>query len=272
MFNHYTFPKQKTYVIADNHGKFNKLKFELNKIKNCILIIAGDCGIGFRKEEEMNEYLLPLSEKCVKRNIQLLALRGNHDNPFYYNKKQLIYKNFMTIPDYSIITVGTINILCVGGAISHDRKSRNFFDQRKLEDLMEKEKISEEEASKKINRTYWPDEIPFYDEKILDEIYNKNILITHVITHTSPDFCFRKGLEKIKLLLLSDPPLEKDINESRKVLTNVYNHLIKNKHPIKTWTFGHFHESNKEIINGITFICLINADNFFEYISLETEK
>ena len=162
----------------------------------------------------------------------------------------------MTIPDYSVITVGTTNILCIGGAISHDRKTRKFFNQRKLEDLIEKEKISEEEASQKIDRCYWPDEVPFYDEKILDEIKKNNILISHVITHTSPDFCFRQGLTKIKLLLLSDPPLEKDINESRKVLTKVYNHLIKDKHPIKTWTFGHFHESNKEIINGILFRCL----------------
>ena len=110
------------------------------------------------------------------------------------------------------------------------------------------------------------------DEKILDEIISKNISITHIITHTSPDFCFRKGLDKIKMLLLSDPPFEKDINESRKVLTDIYNYLLKKGQKIKTWTYGHFHESNKEIINGITFTCLINADNFFEYISLDTEK
>ena len=253
MFKQYTFPKQKTYVITDNHGKFNKLKFELNQIKNCVLIIPGDSNIGFRSEEQMNEYFIPLSEKCVKRNIQLIALRGNHDNPYYYNKKQLIYNNFMTIPDYTIIKVGEINILCVGGAISNDRKTRKFFDQKKIEDLMEKEKITEEEASKKIDRTYWPDEIPFYDEKILDEIISKNISITHAITHTSPYFCFRKGLDKIKMLLLSDPPLEKDINESRKILTDIYNYLLKKGQKIKTWTYGHFHESNKEIINGITF-------------------
>ena len=271
MFKQYIYPKQKTYVAADNHGKFEKLRFELNKIKNCVLIIAGDCGIGFRKEEEMDKSLKPLSEKCVKRNINLIMVRGNHDNPYYYNTKPLVYPNFITIPDYSIVTVGETNILCIGGAISNDRKTRKFFDRQKLEDLMEKEKISEEEANKRINRTYWADEIPFYNEQILDEINKKNIAITHVITHTSPDFCFRQGLEKIKMLLMSDPPLEKDINESRKVLTNVYNYLIKSGQKIKAWTYGHFHESNKEIINGITFTCLINADNFFEYISLNTE-
>ena len=102
----------------------------------------------------------------------------------------------MTIPDYSIISVGEINILCIGGAISNDRKTRKFFDQKKLEDLIENEKISEEEANKKINRSYWVDEIPFYDEKILNEINEKNILITHVITHTSPDFCFIPIIEQ----------------------------------------------------------------------------
>ena len=59
MFKQFIYPKQKTYVVADNHGKFERLKFELNKIKNCVLIIAGDCGIGFRKEEEMNQSLQP---------------------------------------------------------------------------------------------------------------------------------------------------------------------------------------------------------------------
>ena len=168
MFKQFIYPKQKTYVVADNHGKFERLKFELNKIKNCVLIIAGDCGIGFRKEEEMKQSLQPLSEKCVKRNINLIMVRGNHDNPYYYNQKQLVYKNFITIPDYSIVTVGTTNILCIGGAISNDRKTRKFFDQRKLEDLMENEHLSEEEANKRINKTYWPDEIPFYNEKIKD--------------------------------------------------------------------------------------------------------
>ena len=45
------------YVVGDIHGEFRKLVFDITykyKIKNSVIIIAGDCGFGFNKPKYYN--------------------------------------------------------------------------------------------------------------------------------------------------------------------------------------------------------------------------
>ncbi len=51
-------------------------------------------------------------------NNWIVFVRGNHDNPAYFDGAMLNFKRFVAVPDYSILQACNHTILCVGGAIS----------------------------------------------------------------------------------------------------------------------------------------------------------
>ena len=54
----------------------------------------------------------------------LILMRGNHDNPDYFENRLIDYPRMKTIPDYCVIQFSGNNILCIGGAVSIDREYR----------------------------------------------------------------------------------------------------------------------------------------------------
>ena len=50
--------------------------------------------------------------------------------------------------------------------------------------------------------------------------------------------------------------LEKDIDNERKVLDNVYNKLKEDNHILSHWFYGHYHYHNLEYINDTKFVML----------------
>ena len=59
-------------------------------------------------------------------NNWIVFVRGNHDNPAYFDGAMFNAKRFITVPDYSILQACNHTILCVGGAISIDRIYRKI--------------------------------------------------------------------------------------------------------------------------------------------------
>ena len=65
-------------------------------------------------------------------NNWIVFVRGNHDNPAYFDGATFYYKRFIAVPDYTILQACNHTILCVGGAISIDRIYRiNEWNKRK---------------------------------------------------------------------------------------------------------------------------------------------
>ena len=77
-----------------------------------------------------------------------------------------------TVPDYSVLRFRQRTILCVGGAISIDRRfrlSRMRFDQEK---------------EKNVRKLYWEQEAPYYNANELMQIRAEGLRVDTVITHT----------------------------------------------------------------------------------------
>lgn len=49
-------------------------------------------------------------------NNWIVFVRGNHDNPAYFEGTTFSYKRFIAVPDYTILQACNHSILCVGGA------------------------------------------------------------------------------------------------------------------------------------------------------------
>lgn len=272
------FSKQDIYVIADIHGNFGVLMVNIKKydLKNCIILICGDVGLGFYSREYYNETFETINNECIFRNIHLLMIRGNHDDPLYFNEKLIKFSNVETLNDYTILQVDNKNILCVGGAISIDRSVRKYTYENRLnytliQLLYDNPNAKLDDAKKLVYPSYWEYEPPIYDEGLLNFINDLGFNIDYVVTHTSPSFAFKNTKDGIEFWLKKDKELSKDLDKERKSLSLIYDFLIKNNNVIKKWVYGHFHDSNNEKINGTEFIALINADYSFQMCHLNKE-
>ena len=124
----FDFPKAKSVVVSgDIHGEFTKLVYKCcvqYGMTDTVIIVAGDCGFGFEKPNYYEILYKRCRERLAKANNWLLFIRGNHDNPAYFNLQPIKHRRWMTLPDYSVIKTCGHTILCVGGATSIDRTYR----------------------------------------------------------------------------------------------------------------------------------------------------
>ena len=173
----YSYPDARSIVVCgDIHGDFNFLIYKLcvqYGMKDTLLIVAGDCGFGFDRLGYYENIFSRNSSRLSKSNNWILMVRGNHDNPVYFEEERISHSRFRTLPDYSIVQACGHNILCVGGAVSIDREYRRDHDFL---------------HPSSCTASYWEDEMPVYDDSALADIGDE-FRIDSVITHTAPSFC-----------------------------------------------------------------------------------
>jgi len=216
-------------VIGDTHGNWGVLKYKIREsgITNAVIIIAGDCGIGFEKEEYYKQEYNKMVKVLKSNNVTIIFVRGNHDDTSYFDGEKIDFEYWKAVPDYSVLSFNdSHNILCIGGAISVDR-----WDRRK-------------DQSKYTNgkKLYWENEIPVYNPEVLDKINEDGIKINTMINHSSPSFAPLNDQYGIQSYIQKDNALIEDIANERLVMTQIYDHLVKkDKHPLKLIIHGHFH-------------------------------
>ena len=268
MIHQYKHDNQQIAIFADIHGEFDLLISKLkntNNLSNSILICAGDIGVGFKNIEYYNKVFSTLNIVLCKMNSVLYCIRGNHDDPSYFSGDTINKSNVKLIKDYSVISVGDKNILCVGGAVSIDRKYRISNYQRRLDSYMLLMQSTLEDAMEHIFPSYWENELPKYDEEKLNELSENGINISFVVTHTSPSFCYKSDKNGIEYWINNDSELNDDLTYERNQLDLILNKLIEDGHMIEKWVYGHFHGHNEEEHDNIKYIALYNSDYIFDY-------
>lgn len=203
----------KIYFTGDIHGEFVPLTYALTqryKLYDCSVIVCGDIGMGFYKHNYYINTFNDINKRLKKNNIQLYLIRGNHDNPEYFNNTpddMMNFSNVHLIQDYTVLHIGSHNILCVGGATSVDKKFRK----------------------KDINWWEFENILPY------EKLNCTNIDI--VVTHCAPMFC-QPPYSRISWM---DDELDMKSKGDRKQLTKMYFDLIINNNP-KYWFYGHYHD------------------------------
>ena len=110
---------QDNYCFWWYSWNFNQLVFKLciqYQLTDTLLIVAGDCGFGFEKKEYYEQIVRRNAKRMNQANNWIVFVRGNHDNPAYFDGAMLNFKRFVAVPDYSILQVCNHTILCVGGS------------------------------------------------------------------------------------------------------------------------------------------------------------
>lgn len=206
------------FYVGDHHGDWGQLFWFINrlKIENCYLVSVGDSGIGFKiKKEQLSDIKL-LNKKFKKLNIIFMSIRGNHDDPSYYNGTDRIeLSNFETIEDYTVMEHNGKLIQFIGGATSIDRSMR-------------KEGVS-----------YWSGEgLNFNGDKLQK--------VDTLITHTAPTWCFPQRFNQMVYDWAKDDGyLLEELILEREVMGEIFKVCQPSLH-----LYGHFHDSWNEEING----------------------
>jgi len=236
----------KKFLIGDLHGKWGSIPRHLDTMpSNICYLQVGDFGIGFY-DNEMDK-LRKLNEFLVEKNSDIYIIRGNHDNPYWFNddlydnlKSELT--NIFFIPDYTVLNIENENILCIGGAISIDRIPRI---KRGIENG---------------TTEYWPDEKIIFDYDKANSYRN----IDRMVTHTSPNFAMPWSIGKIVYEFAEkDKSLIKDITTERTKLTDLVN-IIMSNNKLKGYYYGHFHNYYTTYVNNCEFIC-VNVNQFLQF-------
>ena len=245
MPNTYEFPDAKGIVVSgDIHGDYTQLIFKAcicKKMTDTLIVVAGDCGFGFNKPGYYENVYNKCRERLAKANNWIVFVRGNHDNPAYFDGQQVNYERWKAVPDYSVLKACGHTILCVGGAVTMERTWReaspyhHFHPTNPFQPDL-----------------YWPAEVPVYDQAMLD-VVTEACAVDTVITHTAPSFCEPKEKRTLWQWSAEDITLHRDVKKERKVMDGIYTFLKENGHPLEHWFYGHFHESWHSEIEGVQY-------------------
>lgn len=201
------------YFTGDIHGEFVSFLFAVTRrygFHDCAVIVCGDIGMGFHKLNYYVDTFRRMNKKLIDENIELYFVRGNHDDPSYFNATPDVFDDFTNIHlvrDYTVLHINNHNILCVGGASSVDKKFR-------VKDV-----------------SWWEFEnvLPYGRLDCTD--------IDTVVTHCAPMFC-NPAYERISWM---DDELDEKSRGDRKLLNDVYFDLIASGNKVKYWFYGHYH-------------------------------
>lgn len=197
------------------------------------IIQVGDFGLGFNTREHEIKLLESINNVMTQLNSNLYVIRGNHDDPRYWNEWHQEFSNLHLVKDYTVLELEGYKMLCIGGALSVDRIERNA------------------------GVDYFPDEVfTFKPELMPTEPFD--ILVTHTSSdvytgmYKLPPFIY--GYAKKDANLLADLECEKT------EVAKMFSHIDVSK--LKYHFFGHFHRS-KTTISGDCVVKLLNINEFY---------
>lgn len=231
--------------LGDIHGQFGIVKYKIRtlKLKDTVIVQVGDFGIGFGKDQHEEEELRTVNALLIRSNCFLIAIRGNHDNPAYFNN-QYYKSNVLLMQDYTVarmlIGTGYVNMLGIGGAISVDRVPRQ------------------------INGWGWfPGENVVINRDL--EFLNAFKNIHFLVTHTAPDDVEPYSFNHIVYSFAqNDPTLLDDLRKERREFFWVLKPIIENNFDtLKEHFYGHFHYSAVSYAHGVKHT-LLNVEELKE--------
>lgn len=220
-------------LIGDIHGTLRTVVNEINNGTEMDIIQVGDFGLGFKSYTRDIENMNDLNELLKIRGKDLYVIRGNHDDPKFWNGDyEDKWSNIHLMEDFSMAIIDGQKVLFAGGAVSIDRNVRT------------------------LGIDHWKNVEFEYDEDDLLDVMEHLGVPDIVVTHTAPSLCHPRGFNDLVYSFASiDPDLLTDLRVERAQMDRMYD-VIKSKGTPKAWVYGHFHNDVTEERDGTKFILL----------------
>lgn len=238
------------YFIGDTHGVRPIFTIiDKHKLENQNLIHVGDFGLGFQEVSRDLKNLALLEEALNGTGNNLYVIRGNHDNPIFWNGDLHLpkYHNINFVKDHTTVKIQNKVIYFAGGATSIDRSIR----------------IGEHPP------TWWVGEKFIYDEKYVSDILSQIKKIDIVVTHSAPHFAYPQNdyVEIVNHYCEIENKHGLDLREELRAERADHSSLFQKIKDFgftpSHWIYGHFHSSEKKVISGTEFK-LLNINELYE--------
>lgn len=215
--------------VGDIHGEFRSLVWDLtehSKVTDSDVVVLGDFGMGFEKYAHWENLYAKVESKLENSNICIYAIRGNHDDPQYFQDGTFDFPRLKFLPDHTLIELAGYSIYPIGGANSVDRDLR----------------LTEEQVKKGRKKLYWPGERPSrVDPDLLP--YYSDIIISHDAPISFEPVCIRP--ENLAF------DIWENVLSDRKYLEEIKDRIVTER-----WFFGHHHKPYSGTIGGVSYRCL----------------
>ena len=207
-------------AIGDVHGEFKEMQSKMMGIMESAgepvnFVQVGDFGLGFERPKKDHDRLTTLNYLLEVNYSHLWVIRGNHDNPAFWQWGcGYEFSNIHFVPDDEIRVIEGKTCYFAGGAVSVDRCKRTQ------------------------GIDYWAGEI-CNERNLLGFKERIDILFTHDVYH--PVSPFGTSSDTMKYWCERDENLMGDIIQSQIGMKYLYD-SIYNINPNFSWYHGHYHE------------------------------
>jgi len=223
-------------AIGDVHGKFGALWDVIKGFDSfdpIDFVQVGDFGLGFDGPEKEHRKLRDFSNVLESAGHRLWVIRGNHDNPIYWNPSfshEINRINF--VEDGSLIEIDGRHCFFSGGATSIDRTNR-------------KKAVS-----------YWPEEIfkdpiPVIPPERIDVVFTHDVFLQcspFTIDSPTTEYWFER-----------DPTLREEILRTQRYMSMFYQWVMDINDGF-SWYHGHYHKSCTTINGNQKTHCLAELE------------
>ena len=212
------------YLLGDIHGNFKLAQQRIvqQNVQDAVIIQVGDFGVGYQSFVDELKAMDGFNAVLKQRNTFMYVIRGNHDNPAYFQgaaPRALDQSHITFVADYSVLELNQQRFLLVGGALSIDRKLHNE------------------------GEGYWQAEEFVYNETAISAQTHIDVVVTHSVPNFAPPTQFS---ELVYSFAEQDPELINDLQQERTLLTRMYEQLaLEPSNQLTHWFYGHFHASKR---------------------------
>lgn len=235
------------YVTGDCHQNFEKLNMssfpeQKEMTKNDYMIICGDFGAVWNKDQESKQETWILDWLEVDKPFTTLFVDGNHENfdrlykypveEWHGGKVHKIRPSVIHLMRGQVFDIDGVSIFSFGGAQSHDI-SGGILDPKDPKFKLKRDSLDMNYISYRINHiSWWKEELPSEEE--MEEgrrnLEKHNNEVDFIVTH-----CCASSTQT----LLGRGFYKTDIETA-------YFEELKQKVKFKKWFFGHYHD-NKNV-------------------------
>lgn len=237
-------PGDNVWFMGDLHGQFRYVALWNDMVQNSTLIQVGDFGVGFDRQgrvlpdaEDTSsrpstiEKLALLSHYLEQRGNRLLVVRGNHDDPSWFDNFEIGKSITLLQDEQTVVTPCGLRVFVIGGGISLDRTER-------------------EEG-----RSYWPAEKFTWSGALPAE------RVDCVVTHAAGLFGdFELDVPIVNTYVgieaMQGGDLLSELIEERSQHEGLMLTLRERDLGPTQWFYGHYHTSKVTEHHGIRFHCL----------------
>lgn len=202
--------------------------------------------------DETVEYIKSCEKLIGLIPVTFIIVRNNNTDPALF-KDIMELGNIVLVPDYTVISIGTINILCIGGRITPNRSW-------KINNINRK------------NVVFFEDEGPVFNEDAIHEICEDKSMMINMVVSSTPLTYVGDNVENIVgSWVEKDKALINDIFTARSIMDEIMMHLRKASKTPSVWCIPHS-TSMFDIVNigNTTYISSIQSlDDVRNYITMD---